>query len=183
MSRAIGEPSPDNRGEKDHIIRLWDSQTFKKIDEITGRKEISVDEDAISSAIIAPFTYNAEVEKMDDATDFKKNKTYIVLTPQDTLRLWNAHKKYHDRNAAYWPILHRQQISQAVAQNGKITATAKGKEIELDFGAKLQRERLIDHRSPIKLLQFSFDSKHLASLSWEGGVCLIWNVENVAPPY
>ena len=183
MSRAIGEPRPDNRGEKDHIIRLWDSQTFKKIDEIMGRKEISVAEDAISSAIIAPFTYNAEVEKIADATDFKKNKTYIVLTPQDTLRLWNAHKKYHDRNAAYWPILHRQQISQAVAQNGKITATAKGKEIELDFGAKLQRERLIDHRSPIKLLQFSFDSKHLASLSWEGGVCLIWNVENVAPPY
>ena len=65
----------------------------------------------------------------------------------------------------------------------KITAPAKGKDIELDFGAKLQRERLVDDRGPIKLLQFSFDSKHLASLSWEGGVCLVWDVDNVAPPY
>ena len=70
-----------------------------------------------------------------------------------------------------------------VAKNGKITATVKGKKIELDFGAKLQREWLTDQRSSIKLLQFSFDSKYLASLSWEGGVCLVWDVENVAPPY
>ena len=183
MSRAVRETASDNRGDRNHIIRLWDSHTFVKIDEIAGRKGKAVDVGANPPAIIAPFTYNVEVEKFEDAIDFKKDKTYIVLTPQDKLRLWNTHSKYHDRNAVYWPNLHRQQISHVVAKNGKITATVKGKKIELDFGAKLQREWLTDHRSSIKLLQFSFDSKYLASLSWKGGVCLVWDVENVAPPY
>ena len=183
MSHAIRELGVNNQGKRDHIIRLWDSQTFVEIDEIVGRKGKAVDVGANPPAIIAPFTYNVEVEKLGDAIDFKKDKTYIVLTAEDKLRLWNTHSKYHDRNAVYWPNLHRQQISHVVAKNGKITATVKGKKIELDFGAKLQREWLTDHRSSIKLLQFSFDSKYLASLSWEGGVCLVWDVENVAPPY
>ena len=183
MSRAVRELVSGSREKNDHVIRLWDSQTFSKIDEIMGRNAKAVDVDVNPSSIIAPFTYNVEVERLGDATDFKRGKTYIVLTPEDKLQLWNTHHKYHDRNAVYWPILHHQQISHVVAKNGKITATAKGKDIELDFGAKLQRERLVDHRGPIKLLQFSFDSKHLASLSWEGGVCLVWDVENVAPPY
>ena len=183
MSRAVRELVSGSREKNDHVIRLWDSQTFSKIDEIMGRNAKAVDVDVNPSSIIAPFTYNVEVERLGAATDFKRGKTYIVLTPEDKLQLWNTHHKYHDRNAVYWPILHHQQISHVVAKNGKITATAKGKDIELDFGAKLQRERLVDHRGPIKLLQFSFDSKHLASLSWEGGVCLVWDVENVAPPY
>ena len=38
MSRAIREPGANNQGKRDHIIRLWDSQTFVEIDEIVGLK-------------------------------------------------------------------------------------------------------------------------------------------------
>ncbi|HCK14197.1 TPA: hypothetical protein DHW51_08750, partial [Candidatus Poribacteria bacterium] len=54
MSRAIREPGVNNQGKRDHIIRLWDSQTFVEIDEIVGRKGKAIDVGANPSAIIAP---------------------------------------------------------------------------------------------------------------------------------
>ena len=180
MSWATQENSPTYGTQTQQIIRLWDATTYTELDRLIVREHEQPQYSPMTGEpiIIAPFEFNVEVEKVEDATDRDKDKTYIVMTPDRQVRLWKSPKLFDFNRRAFWPVLFREQFIRAVSKNGHLAATSIGKDIWLDFGAPLPKKLLQEHRTPVKKLQFSFDNKYLVSLSWVG-VCLIWNVETV----
>lgn len=180
MSWATQERSPTNPVQKKQIIRLWDAITYAELDRLIAHEHDPPQYAPMTGEpiIIAPFEFNVGVEKEEDATDRDKDKTYIVMTADQQVRLWKSPKLFDFNRRAFWPVLFRDHLPRAVSKNGQRAATSRGKDIQLDFGAPLPKRRLWEHRNPVKRLQFSFDNKYLVSLSW-AGVCLVWDVENM----
>ena len=178
LSRSITEPNPEDPKRPNQVLRMWDANTFEQIgtDLIANRDQIETrkfeDPD-----IIAPFDFNVEVEAFADAFDVTKDQTYIVITDEQKMVLWKAPKQFHFRERSYWPVIYRQQTSRAASNNAKHVVVAKDKYIEIDLGPGTPRPVLAEHRGLVKQMQFSFDSRYLASLSWNTGVCVLWQFE------
>ena len=127
--------------------------------------------------IIAPFDFSVEVEAFADAFDVTRDQAYIVMTDEQKMVLWKAPKQFHFRERSYWPVIYRQQTSRAASNNAKHAVVARDKYIEIDLGPGIPRPVLAEHRGIVKQMQFSFDSRYLASLSWNTGACVLWQFE------
>ena len=100
-----------------------------------------------------------------------------AMTDEQKMVLWKAPKKFHFRERSYWPVIYRQQTSRAASNNAKHAVVARDKYIEIDLGPGIPRLVLAEHRGIVKQMQFSFDSRYLASLSWNTGACVLWQFE------
>ncbi len=178
LSRSITEPNPENPKRPDQVLRMWSADNFEQIgvDLIANRDQINTSQ-LEEPKIIAPFDFNVEVEMLADAYDSGQDQTYIVITDEQKMILWKAPKQFHFTQRSYWPVIYRQQISRAASNNGKHVVVVKNKYIEIDLGPGIPRPRLNEHRGNIKQMQFSFDSRYLASLAWETGACVLWKFD------
>ena len=107
----------------------------------------------------------------------KKKGSELFDDDKQKMILWKAPKQFHFIQRSYWPVIYRQQISRAASNNGKHIVVVKNKDIEIDLGPGTPRPKLNEHRGNIKQMQFSFDSRYLASLAWDTGACVLWKFD------
>ena len=178
LSRSITELNPENPKRSNQVLRMWSTDSFEQIgaDLIANREQVNSSQ-LKDPTIIAPFDFNVEVEMLTDAYESGKDQTYIVMTDKQKMILWKAPKQFHFIQRSYWPVIYRQQISRAASNNGKHIVVVKNKDIEIDLGPGTPRPRLNEHRGNIKQMQFSFDSRYLASLAWDTGACVLWKFD------
>ena len=178
LSRSITELNPENPKRSNQVLRMWSTDSFEQIgaDLVANREQVNTSQ-LKDPKIIAPFDFNVEVEMLTDAYESGKDQTYIVMTDKQKMILWKAPKQFHFIQRSYWPVIYRQQISRAASNNGKHIVVVKNKDIEIDLGPGTPRPRLNEHRGNIKQMQFSFDSRYLASLAWDTGACVLWKFD------